>query len=204
MASTGYTAWAVTAGEQPTTAYWNILGTNDASFNNGQGFNDGIILSRHLTSAIQVAPVEYNPYKWFISLTGSVQTGTGGFFNAALDTAIVDTSNSFNATTHQISVPTTGLYNLSGGIGYAGSTSGQHHIVGISKSGTEYIRFYEGTGDTANNVFSGAVSMIPLTAGDLLSLEGYSLVNLTMMADVGTAPTIAHYTWFSGILVSKT
>lgn len=29
----GYSAWSVTAGEQPTTSYWNILGSNDAAFN---------------------------------------------------------------------------------------------------------------------------------------------------------------------------
>lgn len=50
MASSGYTAWSVTAGEQPTTAYWNILGTNDESFNTGTGFNDGIIVSRHIAA----------------------------------------------------------------------------------------------------------------------------------------------------------
>lgn len=47
MASSGYTAWSVTAGEIPTTAYWNILGYNDASFNTGLGFNDSIIEQRH-------------------------------------------------------------------------------------------------------------------------------------------------------------
>jgi microcystin-dependent protein len=44
----GYTAWSVTVGEQPTTAYWNILGSNDASFNTGTGFNNDIILWRHI------------------------------------------------------------------------------------------------------------------------------------------------------------
>ncbi len=33
MSVPGYSAWSVTAGEQPTTAYWNILGSNDAAFN---------------------------------------------------------------------------------------------------------------------------------------------------------------------------
>lgn len=33
MSVPGYAAWSVTAGEQPTTAYWNILGSNDAAFN---------------------------------------------------------------------------------------------------------------------------------------------------------------------------
>lgn len=32
-----YASWSVIAGEQPTTAKWNILGTNDAAFNNGSG-----------------------------------------------------------------------------------------------------------------------------------------------------------------------
>ena len=48
MASSNYASWSVVAGEQPTTAKWNILGTNDSSFNSGLGFNDGIINTRHL------------------------------------------------------------------------------------------------------------------------------------------------------------
>ncbi len=50
MPATIYTAWSVTAGEQPTTAYWNILGSNDGSFNTGNGFNDAIIIARHIAA----------------------------------------------------------------------------------------------------------------------------------------------------------
>lgn len=32
-----YTAWSVVFGEQPSAAKWNILGANDASFNDGSG-----------------------------------------------------------------------------------------------------------------------------------------------------------------------
>lgn len=32
-----YASWSVVFGEQPTAAKWNILGTNDASFNDGTG-----------------------------------------------------------------------------------------------------------------------------------------------------------------------
>lgn len=32
-----YAAWSVVFGEQPSAAKWNILGANDASFNNGSG-----------------------------------------------------------------------------------------------------------------------------------------------------------------------
>lgn len=33
-----YAPWSVIAGEQPTTSKWNILGTNDAGFNDGSAF----------------------------------------------------------------------------------------------------------------------------------------------------------------------
>lgn len=48
MSSSGYTAITFVANEQPTTAKWNLIGSNDASFNNGNGFEDGIIINRHI------------------------------------------------------------------------------------------------------------------------------------------------------------
>ncbi len=43
-----YAAWSVTFGEQPTASKWNILGTNDASFNDGTGIAAAAIVSSHL------------------------------------------------------------------------------------------------------------------------------------------------------------
>lgn len=43
-----YQSWSVVFGEQPSAAKWNILGTNDASFNDGTGIADGVILPEHL------------------------------------------------------------------------------------------------------------------------------------------------------------
>ena len=54
MASSNYASWSVVAGEQPTTAKWNILGTNDSSFNSGLGFNDSIIVNRHMALTTSV------------------------------------------------------------------------------------------------------------------------------------------------------
>jgi hypothetical protein len=51
MPSSGYTANSFTAGQQPTTTIWNELWANDASFNSGAGFNDGIIITRHYALA---------------------------------------------------------------------------------------------------------------------------------------------------------
>lgn len=38
-----YQSWSVVFGEQPSAAKWNILGTNDASFNDGSGIANGAI-----------------------------------------------------------------------------------------------------------------------------------------------------------------
>lgn len=43
-----YSSFSVVFGEQPSAAKWNILGTNDASFNDGSGIADSKILPRHL------------------------------------------------------------------------------------------------------------------------------------------------------------
>ena len=110
MASSGYTAWAVTAGEVPTTAYWNILGYNDASFNSGTGFNDGAIVSRHLASGIQVAPVEQNPYKFSAYLSTNMTIGDGTTTTVIFDTEIYDTSNNYNNTTGKFTAPVNGYY----------------------------------------------------------------------------------------------
>lgn len=38
-----YASWSVVFGEQPSAAKWNILGSNDASFNDGSGFSAGAL-----------------------------------------------------------------------------------------------------------------------------------------------------------------
>lgn len=45
-----YTSWSVVFGEQPSAAKWNILGTNDASFNDGSGIADDAITPEKLTT----------------------------------------------------------------------------------------------------------------------------------------------------------
>lgn len=43
-----YQSWSVVFGEQPSAAKWNILGTNDAGFNDGTAIGDDAIQSRHI------------------------------------------------------------------------------------------------------------------------------------------------------------
>jgi hypothetical protein len=72
MASSGYTLWSVVAGEQPTTAKWNILGNNDASFNSGVGFNDGVIGTRLMKPNYAQSTVNNNG-------TGTRSVGTSNY-----------------------------------------------------------------------------------------------------------------------------
>lgn len=46
-----YQSWSVVFGEQPSASKWGILGTNDASFNNGTGLGDDTILATKMALA---------------------------------------------------------------------------------------------------------------------------------------------------------
>lgn len=46
-----YNSWSVVFGEQPSAAKWNILGANDASFNDGTGIGTAVINSTSLKEA---------------------------------------------------------------------------------------------------------------------------------------------------------
>ena len=53
-----YASWSVVFGEQPSTAKWNILGTNDAGFNDGSGIATNAITAAKLaTSAIYLGNI---------------------------------------------------------------------------------------------------------------------------------------------------
>lgn len=50
-----YASWSVVFGEQPSAAKWNILGTNDASFNDGTGLNSGSVQQVAVQTSTAVA-----------------------------------------------------------------------------------------------------------------------------------------------------
>lgn len=55
-----YASWSVTFGEQPSASKWNILGTNDASFNDGTGIGSGVLTYAKMASAFPVQQVSTN------------------------------------------------------------------------------------------------------------------------------------------------
>lgn len=63
-----YASWSVVFGEQPSAAKWNILGTNDASFNDGTGIANGAIGNSQLASGVIVQVID--------TLSNAASTGT--------------------------------------------------------------------------------------------------------------------------------
>lgn len=54
-----YQVWSVVFGEQPSASKWNILGSNDASFNDGTGIANDAIIARHLANdAVETAAID--------------------------------------------------------------------------------------------------------------------------------------------------
>lgn len=77
-----YSADSFVADEQPTTAKWNKLWSNDASFNDGSGIGDDTIDSRHyVAGSIDPEHLADNVYGWeeladVTPSAGSIDTGT--------------------------------------------------------------------------------------------------------------------------------
>lgn len=81
-----YSADTFVADEQPTTAKWNKLWSNDASFNDGTGIADDAIIQRHLSANIvganeiaagAVALASVTKTTDFSNATATVQAVTG-------------------------------------------------------------------------------------------------------------------------------
>lgn len=67
-----YASWSVVFGEQPSAAKWNILGTNDASFNDGTGIGSRVITN----SKMQITWTSYVPTISVASGTAPTYTST--------------------------------------------------------------------------------------------------------------------------------
>lgn len=68
-----YSSWSVVFGEQPSAAKWNILGSNDASFNDGTGIATGAITA----TKIDWASTGANAGIWWEEL-GRTTLGSAG------------------------------------------------------------------------------------------------------------------------------
>jgi hypothetical protein len=159
MPSSIYATWSVIAGEQPTTAKWNILGSNDGAFNTGQGFNDSIILARHL------APT----YNFRYTRNAGVATNFQGIL--ICDTKIYDVGNCYSTTTGLFTAPVAGYYIFGGVVGYHTSSSSALITSLAINSTNETIRWQEfDSPPSGQNLHQSGSSEVHLNAGDTAGL----------------------------------
>lgn len=188
-----YSAFSVSFGEQPSQAKWNILGTNDASFNDGTGIAG---LYKNLLTA------DSNPYKFSVHKSAA-QTGIvdNTLTKVTFDTEKFDTNNNFASSTY--TAPVAGFYQVNV---YATLLSPANNafqgVVHLYKNGAsiQATNSYPTSGGTSVYLNGNISHLVQLAAND--TLEVYVLMDVTtstVTVDGGTAST-----YFSGFLVSRT
>lgn len=186
-----YSADSFTAGEQPTTAKWNKLWSNDASFNDGTGIAN---LAWNVTSLS-------NPYK-FLAYRNSAQTiNTGALRQINFDSEIYDTNGNFDSSTNfRYTAPVAGFYDFKASIAITGAAAVTRLILELFINGSDTYRLGDSTttSSTANAVNGAA--QIQLSASDTVDVR-VQPVGANAVLDVGTSP---YKVWFAGRLASRT
>lgn len=196
-----YTAWSVTAGEVPTSTKWNILGTNDAGFNDGTNIVAGAINNTHIAANALLASKFFIPYKFlcYRSAAESV-TNTGRIL---FDTKIFDTGSNLDVVTNQgrFTAPVAGFYRFSGAytVNPAGSTI---YRAGLYKNGTEYIGGSQITTPSAatTSMYDITSPSIQLAASDYVEL----FLQTGYVGGIQTLVVGQLNCWFGGEIASST
>ena len=138
------------------------------------------------------------------SSTDSNVTGDGTLYTVIFDTELVDSASAYNNATGIFTAPTTGNYMFSTSLRIDGLLSGHTEGGGFFTGSARDNRFYVGNlgAFAASGVidFSGSF-IIPMTAGDTMSVQFYA-ANATKVVDVvgNASPNI--WTIFSGYLIT--
>jgi microcystin-dependent protein len=209
MPASGYTSHTFTAGEVPTTTIWNYLWGNDAAFNNGNGFNDGIIVWRHLTSDI-VPTGLIIPYagstapsaNWLICNGSAVSRTTYAALFAVCSTAYGngDGSTTFNLPDLTGRAPfgkNAGTFATLGGQGGA-ETVNLAHIHGTDSQGFHAHSFTTGAGQynggLASNILTSSTSNTPPGHFHTGATDGNGTHGHNISSTLGSTGTLSPYT----------
>ena len=177
-----YAGWSVVYGEQPSATKWNILGTNDASFNDGTGIADDKVIARHLadnaveTAAIKDAnvtiPKIVNPYVVKVARSGSQSIPNITFTKVQLNSESFDLNNNFDSSTNYVyTAPVTGYYFVNGLVKMGGAK--MVTLCRLVSSGG-YIKEGSASDNAAyTDNYSQVDDVVKLTAGQTLELQVY-------------------------------
>ena len=171
-----YQAISFTYGEIPSAAKWNILGTNDASFNDGTGIANGVITSEHLNATIAC-----RVYR------AAALTVGGGEESLLFDTENFDLGSDFNTTTGQFTAPLTGYYHVSVTAAVANvDDAGQ--VLAIIRANGSSVAYSNGYSSAATADPRPSVSdLVSITAGQVI--EGFVDCSTSESLTAGSANT---------------
>lgn len=198
-----YQAWSVVFGEQPSASKWNILGTNDAGFNDGTAIATGAITATHISGLNKsLLTTDSNPYKFSAYPSATVAISATAQ-KVALNTENFDTNSNFDSTTnYRYTAPVSGFYLFSGSVavGSAGMGTTEWMQPNLYKNGA-VIRVAErqnGSGDANRLPRHNLVALVQLSASDYIEL--YSTTGGVYRDIVGGSTP----TWLEGFLVCRT
>lgn len=135
-----YSADTFVADEQPTTAKWNKLWSNDASFNDGTGIADDAILNRHLAdNSVLSAQLD------IISTTDA----NGWTVYDLGSTTIYRKRVTFSQTIAGLAVLTISSSNLPSGLSTIGTRLVHYNFVVTSNAGALQLAFEGSSSSTA-------------------------------------------------------
>lgn len=180
----GYASWSVVFGEQPSAAKWNILGTNDASFNDGTGIFG---LYKNLLAT------DSNPYKISVYRNAAANSGSSAFAKVSFDTEVFDTNSNFATGTY--TVPVTGFYIFTWGIQFASNST--ECIASLFKNGSEHKR---GSRDKGNAAILGSTGSALASCAATDTMEIHAFASTITALDVGNATN----NYFTGVLINRT
>lgn len=188
-----YSADSFVADEVPTTAKWNKLWNNDASFNDGTGIATGAITSSKISGIDKsLTTTDHNPYK-FSAYRNAALTPVGTA-KITFDAEDYDTNSNFDATTNNRYVaPVAGFYHFTAG---ANSPTPNRFLIYFYKNGSAIVRgpdFFNGVGSGTN--FGYDMS---------LAVSDYVEVYINTSNNALAVGSGTERTYFQGYLISRT
>lgn len=181
-----YTAWSVAFSEQPSAAKWNILGTNDASFNDGTGIANLALNTTALS----------NPYKFSAYRNAAWTSSNGSYGLVTFDTEYFDTNSNFDTATGKYVAPVSGFYWFSAVVGWSPGIDGDFGSVALYKNGS---LLQVGGSLRAGGESNGHI----MTVAGLFSLSASDYVQVYFYGDGGAGLTGTN-SLFCGELRSRT
>lgn len=190
-----YSADTFVADEQPTTAKWNKLWSNDASFNDGTGIAAGAITNSHLATGIGSQKLS-NPYKFFAYPTSGSLANSN---QVPFQNELFDTGSNFSTSTYNFTAPVAGFYYFAANIqmAYAG---GQYNQFQFRKNGSAFMQSAFAYFNAGGSWSASGSGLMQLAQNDTVDVYYHGGGTGTL----GGLSDGLYLSWFTGHLVSTT